>query len=414
MKRMDTMVKYVHDISAGRRLGSVRKGMTMRDVGAWVLGAASSLCQRTVPMILMTAIAFFVTNDRTKGAPLETIVSQTTPIPKTGTQAPISATATGTSQPAKRPSSLSVSANSTVAPAPGSPTPSVSPVVTPTRSPPQITQPPGISPATQSAAQTAVSAQASTNPTDQQKYDAYIASAKAFANAHERSKAIEWYEKAVLVAPDDRARKQVANELTQVSSWEDSDWISPPLKQVQGVWLWALLVVLFLCLLGVFRRVYRWIQQRRVRKHYDVVISPAASEFSGYFRELIRLAHHEFEEQIELARRIETSSANTVVPTFRSIKLIASYSFDLPTEVAKQWWLSYATRIVNLIDPPEYTVDLGVMRLDKVYGLSVRLCSRHKVIEHWHEYCADANVPMTSAELAYRIVARIIDHSSRS
>ena len=256
-------------------------------------------------------------------------------------------------------------------------------------------------------------ASTSANPTYKQKYNAYMASAKAFANVHEKTKAIEWYEKAVLVAPDDRARERANDELNQVISWQDNDWFSPSLKQIQVAWFWLCMIVVSLCLLGCIRRLYRWIQQSRAGKQYYVLINPASNEFSNYFRDLVRLAHHDFEEQIELARRIGKSSAETVVPTFRLTSLIAGYSFSLPAEVSSKWWSPYATQIVNLIDPPEYTVDLGVMRLDKMYGLSVRLRSQHKVLDHWHESCADADVPKTSAEMAYRVVARIIDHSFR-
>jgi hypothetical protein len=384
----------------------------MTDAGLRMLRTMTALRHLSAPTFLVAALAFFVTVDHTKGAASGTIALQSTPISKAGSQTPASGTATSTPQPAIRPPNVSATAKSSVAPAPGSSTQPVSPAITATNSPPPTTQPPGISPATQSAVQVGTTASTSANPTDKQRYNAYMASAKAFANAHEKTKAIEWYEKAVLVAPDDHAREWAGEELNQVSSWQDNDWVSPSLKQIQVAWFWLCMIVLSLCLLGCLRRLYRWIRKLRAGEHYYVLISPASNEFSSYFRDLVRLAHHDFEEQIEFARRIGKSSAKTVVPTFRSTSLIAGYSFSLPAEVSSKWWSPYATQIVNLIDPPQYTVDLGVMRLDKIYGLSVRLCSQHNVVDHWHESCADADVPKTSAELAYRVVVRIIDHSS--
>jgi len=167
---------------------------------------------------------------------------------------------------------------------------------------------------------------------------------------------------------------------------------------------------------GVTRLIVRKLV-KLCRKTQYVVISPGLGEFTGYFRELLQMAHHEQKEMVRLASQIDKMSANTVVPTFHSASLIADYSISLPTglpaEVSSGWWLPYANWIVNTISPPDYSVELGVMSLDKMYGLSVRLRDRRAVLGHWHESCTHADVPRTTAELAFRVVASIVDHSSR-
>jgi hypothetical protein len=384
----------------------------MGDVGPWWLTRITAFLHRSGSTLLVAVIACFVSIGCVKDAASGTTAIQSGQTSKAGPQGLKTGTVTPTSQPTMPPlvPNAPTPTKSTVASAPDPPKQPASPASTAADPPPTMQPVPSTANPSATLPVTAVS---STNLPDKQKFEAYMGSAKAFSDAHDKSKAIDSYEKAILVAPDDQARKRAVIERDELSSWQDNDWVSSFIKQFQGAWLWVLAILFALTLLGLFRRLYRLVRNLETKKQYCVEISPASDEFTGYFRDLVRLAHHDLEEQIELASRINQMHERTVVPTFRSTSLIASFSFSLPAEVSGKWWSSLATSIVKLFDPPDYTVELVVMRLDKMYAMSVRLCGRREVLGHWHESCADANVPKGAADLAYRVVATIVDPSSR-
>lgn len=235
-----------------------------------------------------------------------------------------------------------------------------------------------------------------------------MASARAFVDANEKAKAIESYEKAILAAPDYAARDAATRELNSISAWCDSPWFTPFLRVIQSIWAWIGLIFSYLLL----RRFLRWLLNLLPRKkRYRVIVTPSnGGEFASYFRELVRRAHHSFEEQLAIARRINAWNANAIRETFQSTSLLAALPFSLPTVLASKWWSPFVSWIVNMIDAPDYTVDLGILRTENQFGLSVRLCSRGGVIRHWHTSCADNALPDTLGNLAYQVVANIKHH----
>jgi hypothetical protein len=160
----------------------------------------------------------------------------------------------------------------------------------------------------------------------------------------------------------------------------------------------------------LIRLVPRWFRSLSQDKRYRVIIGPAGSEFANFFRDLIQYADRSIEEQNEIGRRISQLSSASVAPAMQLGALIAESPLSLPAELEGKWWSPFATPILNKLDPPDYELAIGIMRTDKTCGLSVRLLSRERVLNHWQTSCEDKQLPAVSADLAFQVVTVIRRH----
>ncbi|MCK4500141.1 hypothetical protein KAU11_06560 [Candidatus Babeliales bacterium] len=282
-----------------------------------------------------------------------------------------------------------------------------------------VSQPHGAAPSHKPVPQTRSTYQLKDELADKLIYKAHIASAKAYANVEEKPKAIESYEKAILAAPNEKCREAAIEELNSFSAKQRSKWFADLFtllrKRILSIVVWVVLILLILPLLISMLLLRRFVRRicglLRRKKLYRVAIAPTSrNELATYFRDLIRCAHDSFEEQLALVRQIGSWNSSTIVPTFQSKSLLAALPYSLPNVLASKWWAPLAEPTVRRIDPPDYTVDLGVLYTENRCGLTVRLCSRGQVISHWHTSCANDEVPENLQDQAYQVVANIMQH----
>jgi hypothetical protein len=250
---------------------------------------------------------------------------------------------------------------------------------------------------------------------DQLKYDAHMASAKAYADANAKTQAIDAYEKAMLAAPDPAARAAARAGVSSITGWMDNDWLGPAIKVVQSVWLWV--IVFFLLLIGreLLRRGLSLPgarRSRRIRINYS-----GDGDFASYFRELVRLEMRSIEELLALVRQIKARSSGTVYPSFESVQLalglrfIAELRLSLPKAIAEKWWSPVVTSIVDIFDAPDYTIDICAAHAGGTYGVSSRIHYRKIVLAHWHRSCAEDELPDTAQDVAFAAVCIIREHA---
>ncbi len=254
----------------------------------------------------------------------------------------------------------------------------------------------------------------SPTPSGRLKYDAHIAAGKAFIEADDKVKAIESFEKALLAAPDQATRDAATLQLQSIATWSDDEWLGPPIGQLQALWPWIVLIATLVLLVISFlllRRAWRALS-KRFYPRYRIVIGPSDCDVASYFRDLIRHAHHAADLQISLASRIGAHSTATVAPAFRSTALLAELPLTLPAEVNSKWWAPLVGPITLWLDPPDFAVELNIMRTDDACGLSARLLERGRIVNHWHKSCAPKDLPDTVADFAFLVVSSISRHHS--
>jgi len=273
----------------------------------------------------------------------------------------------------------------------------------------------GAAPSPKPAAQTGLTTPSKDASSDELTYKAHLASARAFVKAKEKAKAIESYEKAILTAPNERCREAVIEELSSFSArllWRSfADSFMLFLQKILPFLFLFLIVPLYLLL----RRAYRWFKGllRRKKLYRIVVVPTSGSEFASYFCNLIQSAHDSFEEQYALVRQIGLLNSMTVTPTFQSAKLLAALPYSLPNVLASKWWAQLAKPLVNIIDPPNYILYLGVSNAEKQYGLIIRLCRKGRFLAHWHESCTNVDIHSIFCDLAYKVVEIINQHERK-
>jgi len=278
-----------------------------------------------------------------------------------------------------------------------------------------VSQPHGAAPSTKTAAQTGLTTPSKDASSDELTYKAHLASARAFVKAKEKAKAIESYEKAILAAPNGKCREAVIEELNSFSTrlwWKSfADSFTLILQKILPFLFLFVIVPLYLLL----RRAFRWFWGLlRRKKLYRVVVVPTSgSEFATYFCDLIRYAHDSFEEQHALVRQIGLLNSTTITPTFQSAKLLAALPYSLPNVLASKWWAQLVKPLVNIVDPPNYIVHVGVSNAEKQYGLTVRLCRKGRFLGHWHESCANVDIHGIFRDLAYKLVENINRHERK-
>lgn len=283
--------------------------------------------------------------------------------------------------------------------------------------PPATTQP--AQPSRTGAATNPRTPPAATQPrnksTDKLEYDAHMSTARAFAEADEDAKAIEAYEKAILAAPNEKARKEAESELNSIDDWGDGDWFAPSVGVIQSMWIWIGVVILVYALIALgllLRRLVRWCWVRLGgNRRYRVIVGPRSeNELTPYFLGLIQRAHDLFEEQMVLARKIGAYNSTTIASSFKSTSLLIDLPFRLPqSATGKWWWVPFIEVIVRRLDGADYTVNLAVLRTENDYGLSVRLCNRGRLMQHWHESCPGTSLADTMARLAQQVVCDITE-----
>ncbi len=251
---------------------------------------------------------------------------------------------------------------------------------------------------------------------DHLKYDAHMASAKAYADANAKTQAIDAYEKAMLAAPDPAARAAARAGANSITGWMDSDWLGPAVKVVQSVWLWIIVFFLLLIIREFLRRGWGLPgkrRPRRIRINYS-----GDGDFASYFRELVRLEMRSIEGLLALVGRIKVRSSGTVYPSFeseqlsRGLLLIAELRFSLPKAIADQWWSPVVTSLVDIVDAPDYTIDICAAHSGGTFGVSSRIDYRKSVLAHWHRSCAENDLPDTARDVAFAAVGIIRQHAS--
>jgi tetratricopeptide (TPR) repeat protein len=174
-----------------------------------------------------------------------------------------------------------------------------------------------------------------------------------------------------------------------------------------------LIAVFAIILLKILIRVWKWFKKEALNnKDTSIDISLSFSNpqyekfFSLKFKNSLKSAIKEFENNLELKKRVYNLEFNSAKPIIRSREL--SSLLDLTISITSPKILPFLTRIGSYISPTEYNVSGFVNFVtDNIQKFDVSVSRRKKDIKTWQVTLYNFSVSRELDNLSYEIIACI-------